>query len=70
MLSLRMRAQHSNFGACNDCQQIKDNWAQFRSSASKYTVSEVASMKEVLFKHILDMRKERRAAMALHRECA
>eukprot|EP00965_Chrysotila_dentata_P135301 4473740-Pleurochrysis_carterae.AAC.3 len=64
-----MRASHSNFGQCNDCDRTKNERHEFRTSHQSYTKAEVAAVKERLFQHIYDMRKERRAAMALHREC-
>eukprot|EP00965_Chrysotila_dentata_P165938 5478516-Pleurochrysis_carterae.AAC.2 len=63
-----MRPNHSNFGSCNGCQDIKDRWATFRAQKAAFTADEAAATKAKLFKHAHNMRKERLAAMALHRE--
>eukprot|EP00965_Chrysotila_dentata_P252979 6210985-Pleurochrysis_carterae.AAC.2 len=69
LLSTRLRASHSNFGVCPDCEDIKTRRGAFRKESANYTRSEVITMKEELFKHVHEMRKERVAAMAIHREC-
>eukprot|EP00965_Chrysotila_dentata_P258554 6213261-Pleurochrysis_carterae.AAC.1 len=70
MLTLKERANHSNFGKCDECADIGLKWAEFRANAKRYTTSEVIEMKRELFKHLHVMRAERRAAMALQRHCA
>eukprot|EP00965_Chrysotila_dentata_P240367 6203667-Pleurochrysis_carterae.AAC.1 len=68
-LSLRERAKHSNFGKCNECEAVKVAWESLRRSAKSYTIAEVADIKRDLFRHLHEMRAERRKAMSLHQEC-
>jgi hypothetical protein len=65
MLQLKHRANHSNFGACTKCSEAKTAWKELRKARHLYTHAQLMEMRPRIFKHALDMRRERRLGVQL-----
>eukprot|EP00965_Chrysotila_dentata_P027319 907426-Pleurochrysis_carterae.AAC.1 len=54
MLSLRERANHSNFAQCDHCYKAKEDWLTYRTSPDRAAFGNPAEIKAKLFRHIED----------------
>ena len=66
MLSLRQRAQHSNFSGCTECTEARAKWIAFRRSKDRCSGADAQELKRTLFSHIENVKRERQACAHAH----
>ena len=67
-LKLVKRANHSNFGGCNDCDNAVRLWGLSRKQRHSKSSAERKLEREEIFAHALKMRRERTAASKVFHE--
>ena len=70
MLSVRRRAQHSNFASCNECADAKQEWIDFRHRKDRCSGEDAHAFKARVFAHIERVKLERQIAMEMHQFAA
>ena len=68
-LSLRKRAKHSNFAACDECTASKKKWVEYRRDPNR-SLGDAEAIKRDLFKHIHLVKLERQRAQEFHYICS
>ena len=68
-LSLKQRARHSNFAACDGCDETRRKWAAFRAQPNR-TFGDVEAVKREVFTHVYEVKQERQLAMEMQQACA
>lgn len=68
-LSLRKRAKHSNFAACDACTLAKNKWAIYRKDPNR-KLGDAAAIKREVFQHVHLVKLERQRAQEFHYICS
>ena len=68
-LSLRQRAKHSNFAACDACTAAKQKWVAYRANPNR-KLGDAEAVKNEVFQHIHLVKLERQRAHEFHYLCS